>query len=111
VFLTVIFRCTTFARIKIKSIIAPFYVSLIIFLSIGFILFAIQADAILKSTFKSVMGRQFLRKCFGFSSFGMIGECTRLIYDLIDKLEEDDIPGFLLLIDFEKAFDTVEGHF
>jgi hypothetical protein len=37
-----------------------------------------------------------------------IGECTRLAYDLIDKLEEDDIPGLLLLIDFEKAFDTVE---
>jgi hypothetical protein len=27
----------------------------------------------------------------------------------MNKLEEDDIPGFfLLLIDFEKAFDTVE---
>ena len=36
-----------------------------------------------------------------------MGECTRLIYDLIDKLEEDDI----LLIDFEKAFDTVEWSF
>jgi hypothetical protein len=31
----------------------------------------IPLDAILKSTFKSVMGRQFLRKCFGFPSFGM----------------------------------------
>jgi hypothetical protein len=41
---------------------------IVIFLSIGFILFAIQAEAILKSTFKSVMGRQFLRKCFGFPS-------------------------------------------
>jgi hypothetical protein len=29
-----------------------------------------------------------------------------LIYDLIDKSE--DIPGLLLLIDFEKAFDTNE---
>jgi hypothetical protein len=33
---------------------------------------------------------------------------------LIDKLEEDeedDISGLLLLIDFEKAFDTVEWSF
>jgi hypothetical protein len=47
----------------------------------------------------------------GFLKGRYIGECTRLIYDLIDKLEEDDIPGLLLLIDFEKAFDTVEWSF
>ena len=47
----------------------------------------------------------------GFLKGRYIGECTTLIYDLIDKLEEDDIPGLLLLIDFEKAFDTVEWSF
>jgi hypothetical protein len=47
----------------------------------------------------------------GFLKGRHIGECTRLTYDLIDKLEEDDIPGLLLLIDFEKAFDTVEWSF
>ena len=36
-----------------------------------------------------------------------IGECVRIISDLMDKLE-DDIPGLLMLVDFEKAFDTVE---
>ena len=40
-----------------------------------------------------------------------IEECIRLLHDLIDKLEEDDIPGLLQLIDFEKAFDTVEWSF
>jgi hypothetical protein len=44
----------------------------------------------------------------GFLKGRYIGECTRFVYDLIDKLEEDDMPGLLLLIDFEKAFDTVE---
>jgi hypothetical protein len=29
----------------------------------------------------------------------------------MDKLEEDDIPGLLMLVDFEKAFDTVEWPF
>jgi hypothetical protein len=35
-----------------------------------------------------------------------IGECTRLIFDLIEKMEEDDIPGLglLVLLDFEKSF-------
>jgi hypothetical protein len=40
-----------------------------------------------------------------------IGECTRLIFDLIEKMEEDDIPGLLVLLAFEKAFDTVEWSF
>jgi hypothetical protein len=34
------------------------------------------------------------------------GECTRLIFDLIERAEEENIPGILLLLDFEKAFDT-----
>ena len=29
----------------------------------------------------------------------------------MDILEEDNIPGLLMLIDFEKAFDTVEWPF
>jgi hypothetical protein len=31
-----------------------------------------------------------------------IGECTKLIFDLIEKIEEDDILGLLVLLDFEK---------
>jgi hypothetical protein len=30
---------------------------------------------------------------------------------LMDKLEKDDIPGLLMLVDFEKAVDTVEWPF
>ena len=40
-----------------------------------------------------------------------IGECTRLIFDLIEKMEKDDIPGLLVIQNFEKAFDTVEWSF
>ena len=46
----------------------------------------------------------------GFLRGRYIGECVRIISDLIDKLE-DDIPGLLMLVDFEKAFDTVERSF
>ena len=47
----------------------------------------------------------------GFMKGRYIGECTRLIFDLIEKAEEEDIPGLLLLLDFEKAFDTLEWSF
>ena len=47
----------------------------------------------------------------GFIKGRYIGECTRLIFDLLEKTEEDEIPGLLLLLDFEKAFDTLEWSF
>ncbi len=47
----------------------------------------------------------------GFIQGRYIGECTRLIYDIIENAEEEDIPGLLLLLDFEKAFDTLEWSF
>jgi hypothetical protein len=40
-----------------------------------------------------------------------IGECTRLIFDPIERAEEENIPGILLLFDFEKACDSVEWFF
>ena len=43
----------------------------------------------------------------GFLKGRYIGENTRLIYDLMNYIEQNNIPGLLLLIDFEKAFDCV----
>ena len=37
-----------------------------------------------------------------------MGENTRLLYDLMHYLAENDMDGLLLLIDFEKAFDSIE---
>ena len=47
----------------------------------------------------------------GFIPGRYIGENTRLIYDIMLYTEENDIPGILLLIDFEKAFDSVSWNF
>ena len=47
----------------------------------------------------------------GFIKDRNIGENTRLIYDIIDYLNYHNRPGLLLLIDFEKAFDSVEWNF
>ena len=40
----------------------------------------------------------------GFISGRYIGDNIRLIYDMLQFTEENNIPGLLLLIDFEKAF-------
>lgn len=47
----------------------------------------------------------------GFIAGRQIGECTRLISDIINKLKKINKPGILLMIDFEKAFDSVEWNF
>ena len=47
----------------------------------------------------------------GFISGRFIGENIRLLYDVIEYAEKNAIPGMLLLIDFEKAFDTVSWDF
>ena len=47
----------------------------------------------------------------GFIPGRYIGGNTRLIYDILHFTEEQDIPGFLLLIDFEKAFDSISWMF
>ena len=43
----------------------------------------------------------------GFMSNRFIGENTRLIYDIIQYANSNQIPGLLMLIDFQKAFDSV----
>ena len=40
-----------------------------------------------------------------------MAENTRLVYDVIDKLNANNQEGLLLLIDFEKAFDSEEWNF
>ena len=47
----------------------------------------------------------------GFVAGRFIGENTRLIYDILHYTEKESIPGLLMLIDFEKAFDSVSWDF
>ena len=47
----------------------------------------------------------------GFVAGRYIGECTRLISDIIHNLKKTKKPGILLMIDFEKAFDSLEWSF
>ena len=47
----------------------------------------------------------------GFVAGRFIGENSRLIYDILHYTEKENIPGLLMLIDFEKAFDSVSWEF
>ena len=47
----------------------------------------------------------------GFLKNRCILENTRLLYDLMQKLDEEEGEGLLLLVDFEKAFDSLEWSF
>ena len=37
----------------------------------------------------------------------LLGKNTRLLYDLMQITQYEEIPGLVLLLDFEKAFDSV----
>ena len=47
----------------------------------------------------------------GFVKDRFIGECTRLVSDIIHHLRKSKQPGIILLIDFAKAFDSLEWGF
>ena len=47
----------------------------------------------------------------GYVKDRFIGETIRSIYDMMDYTVEENIPGLLIFIDFEKAFDSVEWDF
>ena len=47
----------------------------------------------------------------GFLKGRHIGETIRLLYDILEFTEQSNIPRLLLLIDFEKAFDSVSWKF
>ena len=47
----------------------------------------------------------------GFVQGRYICECTRLAYDIMSYTETFNIPGMLVLINFEKAFDSLSWSF
>ena len=47
----------------------------------------------------------------GFNKGRYIGENIRLLFDIIEYTEENNIPGLLLFTDFEKAFDSINHEY
>lgn len=69
------------------------------------------ASAVIANRLKVVLPDVISDTQKGFIKGRFIGENTRLLYDLMHYLEENDLEGMLLIIDFEKAFDSVEFDF
>ena len=47
----------------------------------------------------------------GFVPCRYIGECTRLIFNIMKFTQDKQLPGMLVLIDFEKAFNSISWSF
>ena len=69
------------------------------------------ASSCIAERIKSVLPTLISTDQTGFIPGRFIGENTRLIYDILHFTEENDILGILLLIDFEKAFDSISSTF
>ena len=69
------------------------------------------ASVAIANRFKQVLGGIINDTQKGFMKNRFMGENTRLLYDSMHYLEENDMDGLLLLVDFEKAFDSIEWKF
>ncbi|KAK3104781.1 hypothetical protein FSP39_009989 [Pinctada imbricata] len=68
-------------------------------------------SGVLANRLKPVLDTLISKEQTGFLHGRYIGENTRLIYDILNHTEKNNIPGLLLFIDFEKAFDSISWHF
>ena len=69
------------------------------------------ASSCIAERIKSVLSHLISNDQTGFIPGRYIGENCRLIYDILHFTEENDIAGILLLIDFEKVFDSISWSF
>ena len=69
------------------------------------------ASAVIANRLKTVLDNVISEEQKGFISGRFIGENIRLIYDILYETKNQDIPGLLLLIDFQQAFDSISWKF
>lgn len=70
-----------------------------------------MASTAISNRIKSVLQNLIHDDQKGFISGRFIGENIRLLYDVLFETRKQNIPGLLLSVDFEKAFDTVSWKF
>ena len=62
------------------------------------------ASGVIASRLKAHLDKTISKTQRGFVSGRQISDCTRLVYDIIEVAENKNIPGLLLLIDFQKFY-------
>ena len=68
-------------------------------------------STVLANRLKGILDSLISRSQCGLIQGRYISEVTRLIYDVINHTEKSKIEGLLMLIDFEKAFDSISWKF
>ena len=69
------------------------------------------ASIVIANRLKTILYKVINEDQKGFISGRFIGENIRLIYDIIYETKNQDIPGLLLSIDFQQAFDSISWKF
>ena len=69
------------------------------------------ASGSISNRLKTVLDILISKDQTGFIKGRFIGENTRLLYDILKYAEDNNLPGLLMTIDFEKAFDTLSFQF
>ena len=69
------------------------------------------ATGCIANRIKTVLDKIISKDQIGFIKGRYIGENTRLIYDIMQYTETHNIPGLLVLVDFEMAFDSLSWSF
>ena len=69
------------------------------------------ASGVLAERMKPYLNNLISKTQTGYIKGRYIGESIRTVYDLMNFTEKYNIPGMIMLIDFEKAFDSVSWKF
>ena len=69
------------------------------------------ASGTIANRIKLVLDKIISKDLTGFIKGRSIRENTRLVYVMLQHTEQNDTPGLLLLIDFEKSFDSLSRSF
>ena len=69
------------------------------------------ASSAIAARMNTVLNKLISQDQTGFVKGRYIGETTRLIYDIMHYTEVKELDGLLMLIDFEKAFDSISWKF